>query len=109
MLLGPGLGLIGSAARRTDLLGVAAAWVLPVGAVTEMALLPQLDPYGSGIDLWLTSSRVALVVAAGVGALVAVVRWLIARLRSGSGPQPYPMPTGSAPTMSRWPDQQLSR
>lgn len=79
VLLGPALGLVGAAARRTDLLGVAAAWVLPAGTVAEVALLSRSDPYGSGGDPWQAAANLALIVTAGITAAAAVVRWLVLR------------------------------
>jgi len=79
VLLGPGLGLVGSAARRTDLVGVAAAWVLPAGTVTEVALLVRADSYGSGGDPGQAAANLALLVAAGIVASAAVLRWLVVR------------------------------
>lgn len=92
VVLGPGLGLVGAGIRRRDLTGVVAACVLPLGTLTEMLLLPTLDPYDFATDRWVLLARHGLVVLAGLGALTAVVRWLILGSRPHHGPADGPAP-----------------
>lgn len=86
LLLGPPLGLIGGAARRTDGWGLPARLVVPAGAVIEpffvrMFDLPTILPASNRISSIVTG--VVLLVAGVVGAVAVLIRWR--RLRPGAG------------------------
>lgn len=78
VLFGPLLGTVGAIARRTDVSGLLARLVVPVGAVVEPLLLGMLTP----LALLPAPDRISSMVAGGmllvvgtVGAAIVVRRW----------------------------------
>lgn len=83
VLVGPLLGVAGALARRSGLVGMIAALVVPVGATVEMLVLRSLGPETFRVDPWQAWTQAAVVVAAACGAVVAVRRASSPRLASG--------------------------
>lgn len=83
VLAGPLLGLAGALARRSGLVGMIAALVVPVGAAVEMLVLRSLGSVTFRIDPWQAWAQTAVVIAAAAGAVVAVRRALKSRTAPG--------------------------
>lgn len=85
VVAGPSLGLVGATARRTDLLGLFARLVVPLGALLEPWVVGWLTP--GAAEVW--SNRVSgyaaavVLIGAGILGLALVLRSVIGPGRSG--------------------------
>lgn len=71
---GPVLGTIGAWIRRPGPLGLASALVVPAGTMAEMLVVRSLDRHTFDIDPWQAWTQLALVLAAGVTAVLTITR-----------------------------------
>jgi hypothetical protein len=73
--LGWALGMIGAYARRPDLLGSAAAVVVPLGAIAQMVVRPP-GPGGPAATAAVTLSRLLVLVLAAIAIAAGVARFV---------------------------------